>query len=535
MFITPLYRLFIKFKFFSLVLIFGYLSNQKLSAKEPPNILIILADDLGYSDLSCYGGEIKTPNLDKIAENGLRYTQFYNTARCWPTRAALMTGFYPQQINKDNVLDIRGVGKGKNKRPNWAGLIPKYLKNIGYRSYHSGKWHIDGMPLKNGFDRSYYLKDPNRFFNPKGHYEDDRKLPPVKPDSEYYSTVEIANRMIGYLENHHEKYSEQPFFSYLAFTAPHFPLQAPQKDIDKVGNRYRLGWEVVRQQRWENIQKLGIVKGELSEFQRKVGVTYRSFFNKASRILGSGEVSYPVSWQTLTKEQKHFQTQKMVIHAAMIERMDSEIGKVINQLKKMGEYENTLILFLSDNGASAEIMVRGDGHNPQAVGGSKDSYLCLGPGWSTVCNTPFKRHKTWVHEGGSCTPLIAHWPMGISSKGSLRHSPGHVIDILPTVVELTSLDLSGKFPIPLPGKSFLKTFEKEQTFSRTLWFAHGGHHAIRRGDWKLVAVNKGPWELYNLAEDRTESNNLANYKPEKVKFLEKLWYDQVEAIRKLKN
>ena len=533
MLVALLYKLLINLRLFLLIFISGYLLSENLSAKDPPNILIILADDLGYSDLSCYGGEIKTPNLDKIAENGLRYTQFYNTARCWPTRAALLSGFYPQQINRDKVLDISGGGHNRHRRPSWASLIPQYLKDIGYRSYHSGKWHIDGIPIESGFDRSYHLRDSDRFFNPKDHFDDDRKLPPVKSDSEYYSTVEIANRMIGYLEDHHEKYSEQPFFSYIAFTAPHFPLQAPQKDIDKVGDRYRLGWDVIRQKRWENIQNLGIIKGELSAVQRKVGAPYK--FPKAYKILGSEEVSYPNPWQTLTQRQKRFQRRKMVIHAAMTERMDLEIGKVIKQLKKMGKFENTLILFLSDNGASAEIMVRGDGHNPQAVGGSKDSYLCLGPGWSTVCNTPFKRHKTWVHEGGSCTPLIAHWPMGISSKGSLRHSPGHVIDILPTIVELTSLDLSGKFPIPLPGKSLLKTFEKEQTLSRTLWFAHEGHHAIRRGDWKLVAVNKGPWELYNLAEDRTESNNLANDKPEKVKFLKKLWYEQVEAFRKLKN
>ena len=508
-----------------------YLHSEKLFAKERPNILIILADDLGYSDLSCYGGEIKTPYLDKIAENGLKYTQFYNTARCWPTRAALMTGFYPQQINRDKVLDVPG-GAGNNKRPNWASLIPFYLQKVGYRTYHSGKWHIDGTPLKNGFDHSYRLKDHDRFFTPKEHYEDDRKLPTVKPETGYYSTVEIADRMIGYLEDHQEKYSEQPFFSYLAFTAPHFPLQALPEDIEKIGDRYLSGWDVVRQKRWQKMQDLGIVKGTLSEVQQQVGAPYN--FRKAYEILGSEEVRYPEPWYTLTEKQKQFQIRKMMIHAAMIERMDSEIGKVFEQLKKMGKYEDTLILFLSDNGASAEIMVRGDGHDSQAIGGSSKSYLCLGPGWSTVSNTPFKRHKTWVHEGGACTPLLVHWPMGIKAKGVLRHSPGHVIDILPTIIEITGIDTPESPPIPLPGQSLLQTFDQEQTRSRTLWWSHNGHHAIREGDWKLVSVKKNPWELYNLSEDRTESNDLAKDYPEKVKLLEKIWHAQVEDFRKTK-
>lgn len=507
-----------------------YLHSEKLFAKERPNILIILADDLGYSDLSCYGGEIKTPHLDKLAENGLKYTQFYNTARCWPTRAALMTGFYPQQINRDKVLDVSGGG-GNKKRPNWANLIPFYLQQVGYRSYHSGKWHIDGTPLENGFDHSYHLRDHNRFFTPEEHYEDDRKLPPVKPDTGYYSTVEIADRMIGYLEDHQEKYSEQPFFSYLAFTAPHFPLQALPEDIEKIGDRYLSGWDVVRQQRWQKIQDLGIVKGTLSEVQRDGRILYPK---KTREIMDKLENDRAVPWEDLTEEQKQFQQVKMTIHAAMIERMDREISKVIEQLKRMSVFDNTLIFFLSDNGADATIMVRGDGHDFQAVAGSRKSYLCLGPGWSTVGNTPFKRHKIWVHEGGACTPLLVHWPMGIKAKGVLRHSPGHVIDILPTIIEITGMDTPESPPIPLPGQSLLQTFDQEQTRSRTLWWSHNGHHAIREGDWKLVSVRKNPWELYNLSEDRTESKDLAKDYPEKVKWLEKIWHAQVEDFRKIK-
>ena len=404
---------------------------------RPPNVLLIMADDLGFSDLGCYGGEIHTPNLDKLASAGIRFTQVNNSGRCWPSRAALLTGYYPQQIGRDNAPGISGGGGPNKKRPEWANLLPRYLKKAGYRSFHSGKWHLDGMPVESGFDRSYYLKDQGRFFNPKVHYENDTLLPPVKKESGYYGTIEIANRAIKYLKEHQEKFAEHPFFSYVAFTAPHFPLHALPEDIERVGDRYASGWNELRQKRWERIQELGIVQGELSKVETEVGPPYH--FPKALEILGAGEVNRPIAWESLTSEQQQFQQDKMTIHAAMVERMDKEIGRVIEQLTAMDALDNTLILFLSDNGASAEIMVRGDGHDPEAARGSAASHLCLGPGWSNMSNTPFRRHKTWTHEGGTCTPLIAHWSKGIKSQGELRKTHGHITDIVPTILDLAGV------------------------------------------------------------------------------------------------
>jgi arylsulfatase len=512
------------------VLITAFLCVQCTTKEvKPPNVLLILVDDLGFSDLGCYGGEIKTPHLDKLASDGLRFTQFNNCARCWPTRAALLTGYYPQQIGRDNAPGIEGGGRGI--RPDWAGLVPRYLKDAGYRSYHSGKWHIDGMPVENGFDRSYYLGDQGRFFSPKKHYLDDEKLTPVERGTGFYATVEIAERAIDHLRGHKAKHADKPFFSYVAFTAPHFPLHALPEDIDAVGDRYAAGWEKLRNKRWVRIKELGIVKGELSKVEPQIGPPYH--FPDALEILGDGEVNRPVPWDGLTEQQKKFQQDKMTIHAAMIERVDKEIGRIIDQLKAMDALDNTLIVFLSDNGASAEIMVRDDGHDPKAAPGSASTYLCLGPGWSNMCNTPFRRHKTWVHEGGSCTPLIAHWPDGIEARGELRHTHGHVIDIVPTILDLAGISSDSLRQVSLPGQSLRPLFEKEADWQHNNWWYHEGNRAVRVGNWKLVAEKDGPWELFNLEEDRTESNNLADSYPDKVLELEKQWNIMLDEIREV--
>jgi len=484
---------------------------------KSPNVLIIMVDDMGFSDLGCYGGEIETPNLDKLASDGLRFTQFNNTARCWPTRAALLSGFYPQQVGRDIAPGITKRGN----RPDWAKLVPIYLKDAGYRSYHSGKWHIDGMQLENGFDRSYFLKDAGRFFNPQKHYADDKQLPPVERGTGYYSTTEIASRAIDHLKEHQTNHANKPFFSYVAFTAPHFPLHALPEDIEAVGDRYEAGWDKIRSRRWERIKALGIAEGELSKVEPEVGPPYH--FPEAYEILGENEVNRPVPWESLTPGQKKFQQDKMTIHAAMVERLDKEIGRVIAQVKEMKELDNTLILFLSDNGASAEIMVRDDGHDPNAPPGSALTHLCLGPGWSTVSNTPFRMHKTWVHEGGSCTPFIAYWPKGIKAGGELRRTYGHVIDIVPTILDLAGIKVESQQPAQFPGRSLKPIFQKDTDLQRPIWYYHEGNRAIRNGDWKLVAAKDDPWELFNLKEDRTESHNLADSLPEKVLDLNKQW------------
>lgn len=494
---------------------------------KPPNVLLIMADDLGFSDLGCYGGEIETPNLDKLASGGLRFTQFNNCGRCWPSRAALLSGYYPQQIGRDNAPGIKGGGGGK--RPDWAELAPKYLKGAGYRSYHSGKWHIDGMPLENGFDRSYYLGDQGRFFSPLSHYEDDKKLPAVERGSGYYGTIKIAEKAIEQLKEHKTKHAEKPFFSYVAFTAPHFPLHALPEDIHAIGDRYAPGWEKLRNARWERIKKLGIVNGELSKVEPELGPPYH--FPDALEILGNGEVNRPVPWDGLTKEQKQFQQDKMTIHAAMVERMDKEIGRIIDQLKAMDAIDNTLIVFLSDNGASAEIMVRDDGHDPKAVPGSASTYLCLGPGWSNMCNAPFRRHKTWVHEGGTCTPFIAHWPNGIAARGELRRSHGHIIDIVPTILDLAGVSSDKQRQVSFPGQSLSSVFTQETKQQHPIWYYHEGNRAMRIGEWKLVAAKDERWELFDLNTDRTESNNLASSNPDKVVEMEKFWNTMLDEIR----
>ncbi|MCB1206817.1 MAG: arylsulfatase, partial [Verrucomicrobiae bacterium] len=491
------------------------------AAAPRPNVLLILADDLGYSDLGCYGSEIDTPHLDSIAENGLRFTQFYNTARCWPTRGALLTGYYPQQIRRDALPTVPGGGGDQNQRPAWAELLPKRLKEVGYRSYHTGKWHIDGKPVAEGFDHSYYLQDQGRFFNPTKHFKDDEPLPPVEKNSGFYGTVALADHAIEMLKDHAANHADSPFFHYLAFAAPHFPLHALPGDIELYQDTYAEGWEVVRARRWQKMRQLGLLDGELSRPETDLGPPYH--FPEAFKILGPDEINKPVPWKSLTEAQKAFQSGKMAIHAAMIHRMDLEIGRVFDQIRAMGQWENTLVLFLSDNGASAEIMVRDDGHDPTLPPGSAGTYLCLGPGWSTVSNTPFRRHKTWTHEGGISTPLLASWPAGIPARGEIRTTPGHVIDMAPTLLELAGAKPLAGAP-PLPGKSLVPVFAKDtEPLHETLWWFHDGHKALRKGDWKAVAPKDEPWELYDLASDRDESTDLSVARAEKLRELVAEW------------
>lgn len=498
-----------------------------------PNILLIVADDLGFSDPGCYGGEIDTPNLDRLAARGLRFSQFYNTARCWPTRASVLTGYYAQQVRRDTVPDLPSGGAGM--RPEWAPLLSEVFKKHGYRTYHSGKWHLDGMPLQSGFDRSYHLRDQGRFFSPKTHWEDDRRLPEVDPADGYYATTAIADHALACLREHGEYYDQRPFFHYLAFTAPHFPLHAMQQDIAVYKGRYDAGWDQLRLRRWQRIQDMNIPGlWKLSQPEREIGPPYH--FPEALSILGEGEVNRPWQWDSLSAIQKSFQAAKMEIHAAMVHRMDVETGRIMDQLESSGMLDNTLILFLSDNGASAEIMVRADGHDPDAPPGSRPSYLCLGPGWSTVSNTPFRMHKTWVHAGGCATPLIVSWHAGIAParRGQWVTQPGHVIDLVPTLAALAGVELP-ESPVPRPGINLGPWITGEpghENIARQLWWLHEGNRALVDGDWKIVARAGHEWELFNLRNDRTETMDLADTFPGKVSFLGQRWegmWEQIEA------
>ena len=504
------------------------------SPTKRPNIVFILADDSGYSDLGCYGSEIATPNLDSLARNGLRFTQFYNTARCWPSRGALLTGYYAQQVHRDGLPDLGGGIRGV--RQPWARLLPDFLKPGGYRCYHSGKWHIDGKVLENGFDHSLNMNNQGNYFSAAGNSIDDKPVKPAADESGYYATTAIADHAIECLKDHATNYPDRPFFHYVAFIAPHFPLHALPQDIAKYRDKYVAGWEAMRAARFGRQQEMNLVNTTLSALERNLGPPYD--FPEAIRQLGPGEVNRPLPWGELTEEQRRFQAAKMSIHAAMVDRMDQEIGRIIAQLKAMNAFDNTILFYASDNGASAEIMVRDGGHDPAAPPGSAKSYLCLGPGFSSACNTPFRRHKTWVHEGGITTPLIVHWPAGIAARGELRHTPGHFIDIVPTVLELAGVHKPKEWkgePIPeAPGHSLVPAFAKDVTIPHeSLWWYHEGNRAIRAGDWKLVAAKGDPWGLYDLRTDRAEQINLAAQFPDKVKELARAWQEQADRYTEL--
>lgn len=516
-------------------------AGLSVAAAGPPNFVVIVADDMGFADAGCYGGEIATPNLDGLAQGGLRFTQFYNTSRCWPTRASLLTGYYAQQVRRDGMpgSDPQIFG-GRGVRPSWAPLVSERLASAGYRSYHSGKWHVDGSPVENGFDRSYGAGNRAGFFHLVGNTHDGKPIPDVPASRGLHQTVVTADHAIRFLEEHAADHASQPFFLYLAFHAPHFPLHAFSSDIDRYRDRYLGGWDRLRRSRHSRQRKMGIVHGAMAPMDVETGPPYA--FPDAIALLGPGEVNRPVPWRELSRAQRRFQATKMAIHAAMIDRMDRELGRVLDQVRDMGRFGNTVVFFLSDNGASAEIMVRGDGHDPGASPGSAGTYLCLGPGFSSAANTPFRLHKTWVHEGGIATPLIVHWPEGIDAAGQFRTVPGHVIDIAPTLLDLAGVPANQDAAAPgIPGRSLVPVFGGDRAERHeALWFYHEGNRALRRGDYKIVHTVRsrddrwssvqaeedarpGQWALYDLASDRAEQHDLSVERPELVRELGALW------------
>jgi arylsulfatase len=490
-------------------------SAQAAEGKRP-NFMLIVADDMGFSDAGCYGGEIETPNLDKLAQNGLRFSQFYSTGRCWPSRSCIMTGYYPQQIRADPP---------KGRHPGWAHCLPKHLAPLGYRSYQSGKWHVPGAPgivEDAGFADAYNKVDENNHFKEHGDKE---------PDGKYYSATAVADHAISQLQSHTKDHAGQPFFSYVAFIVPHFPLHAMQEDIDRYRERYLEGWDVCRERRHKRLREAGIVNCALSPLDPQTIPPWNLKEAELQKRIGPGEEGNAVPWASLTDEQKKLQATKMAIHAAMIDRMDRNIGRLVDQLKAMNELENTVIFFVSDNGASAEQIIRGGGHDPAAAPGSAKTFLCLGPGWSTASNTPFRLHKSWTHEGGIASPLIVHWPTGLKAKGELRHDPGHFVDFLPTMIELAG-GARAETPAvpeapPFPGRSLVPAFAADGKVTHEgIYWHHLSNRALRVGDWKLVSGGSNktePWELYDLKTDRCELNNLAAKQPEKAKELTEVW------------
>lgn len=488
------------------------------AAAKKPNFVIVLADDMGFSDARCYGGDVDTPNLDRLASQGLRFTQFYSTARCGPSRNCLMTGYYAQQTASD-IMTPGNV-------PAYTKFLPDYLKPLGYRTYHSGKWHLRFATGEGGvgFDHSYTMLDELRFFTQNRHELDGKALP--KPGDGYYSTTAIADYGVQFLQEHQTEHAAAPFLMYLAFHAPHFPLQAPQPDIDHYSGRFAEGWDTARERKVQRMQKMGLVTGPAAPLEPNMWTDWNTPDKELIEKIGPGEISKAVPWSTLTPVQKDFQRTKMAIHAAMITRMDTEIGKVLDQIKAMGAERDTIVLFMSDNGASSEQLIRGDGHDSAAPPGSARTHLGVGPGWSSNANAPFRLHKSWVNEGGIASPLIVSWPNGNLDQNRLRHEPCHFVDIVPTLVELAGGKITPEAGAPpLAGKSLAPVLRKDRTAPHEyIYFNHNNNRALRQGDWKLVAIGaKGEWELYNMKTDRAEQHNLAASEPERVRRMADLW------------
>jgi arylsulfatase len=510
------------------------------AAAEPaprsrPNILLILADDLGYSDLGCYGGEIRTPNLDALAKSGLRFTQFYNCARCCPSRACLLTGLYPHQAGVGDMTSDRGQpGYRGALQPNTATLA-EVLRSAGYRTLMCGKWHLSHgpgrppTPVDRGFDDYYgLLQGFHGHWDPKAPV----RLPAGRPARTYppgkfYSTDAYTDHALDFLADA-RKSPGQPFFLYLAYTAPHFPLHAPREDVARYRDTYAKGWDQVRQERFERMRKLGLIDPKWRLSPRSPFETRGDFFRAGANP----------PWDGLDADRRADLARRMAIYAAMVERMDAGAGRVVADLRAHGQLDGTLILFLSDNGACAEWDPFGfDGRSgPDNVlhrgadldrMGGPGTYHSYGSGWANACNTPFRWYKHYGHEGGIATPLIAHWPDGIAAKGELRGPVGHLIDVMATFVEVAGArypaKVSGHDIPPMEGKSLVPAFAGKPVERPLLAWEHERNRAIRAGKWKLVSVHGKPWELYDLEADRTELNDLAARMPERVKELAAQW------------
>jgi arylsulfatase len=478
-----------------------------------PDILVILADDMGFSDLGCYGSEIQTPTLDRLATNGLRLTQFYNCARCNPTRAALLTGRYPHQA---------GMGWGpKLNLPGYLGhlsresvTIAEVLRAAGYGTYLSGKWHLgDGRgewPRDRGFDRFFGLVGGAGSYwevLPAGEHKlalDDQPWKPDPQDKNYYFTDSVTDHAIEFVG--HAARSEKPFFLYLAYTAPHWPLHARPDDIARYRGRYRDGWDKLRAARHARQIEMGIVDRSWSLPSRENGVP---------------------AWEKLTAAEQDAADLKMAVYAAMIDRMDQGIGRVIAKLRDAGRFDNTLIFFLSDNGGCS-VDPRRDtaGSDPNVPPGPARGFWGYGPPWANASNTPFRKFKQAIHEGGIATPLICHWPRGITRAGRIDTQPGHVMDIMATVLDVSGASYPATFAghaiKPKEGLSFAAVLRGERRPEHPyLFWEHTGNQGVRAGNWKLVATRNAQagWELYDLATDRTETRDRAAEFPEKVRDL----------------
>ncbi|MFD2116415.1 arylsulfatase [Paenibacillus yanchengensis] len=509
------------------------MSDKTAESTKKPNIIVILNDDMGYSDIGCYGGEIDTPNLDRLANGGLRFTHFYNTARCSPSRASLLTGLHPHQTGIGVLVDDDGPeGYRGNLNKNCV-TIAEVLRDFDYRTYMTGKWHVannitdvnDSWPLQRGFDRYYgILAGSCNYFYPWTLTRDNDNVEAEALGGEFYFTDAISDNASQFIKDHVAKHGDQPFFQYVAYTAPHWPLHAKEEDIAKYKGKFDAGWEKLRHEKIKRMKDMGIIKEDWELSTRDV--TYHA---------------EELTWDEV--KHKEWELRRMEVYAAQIDRMDQGIGRIVQTLEETGQLENTLIVFLADNGGCAEGLEplpsdnipknwgRTSDGSPVAFGnrsdvmpGAETTFQSYGASWANLSNTPFRLYKCWVHEGGIATPFIVHWPEEIIAAGQLRHTACQLTDIMATILDITGAPYPNQYndhPIlPPEGTSMRSLFSSDDhAQDRLLFWEHEGNGAVRSGDWKLVGNYPGDWELYNMAKDRSETCNLAENHSEKVAWL----------------
>ncbi len=498
------------------------------STPSPTNVLVILADDLGYSDIACYGGEIDTPNLDRLGRGGVRASAFYNTARCSPSRASLLTGMHPHQTGVGILTEpLASYGGYPGSLDPAAPTIAELLASAGYATCLSGKWHLasntkepgEAWPTRRGFDEFYgIIPGADSYFHPRNLWRNETRLP--VPEEDYYFTDAISEHAAGFIESH----TDRPFFVYLAYTAPHWPLHAAEDDVERYVERYLPGWDELRAARHERLRREGLVGADDSLSERD-----------------------PRQPRWADVEHKEWEARRMATYAAMVERMDAGIGRVLEAVERTSRTEETLVIFLSDNGASAEnlppsvsphFFERQPSHTPSgepmAIGnepgippGRPNTYTSYGRSWANLSNSPFRLYKRWVHEGGIATPLIVSWPAGALADRGIVHAPFQLTDLVPTIAEATGIGAAGA------GISMLPALRGDEATEHPLFWEHVGNAAVRDGRWKLVREADRPWELYDVATDRAEMHDLAAEHPDLVQRLEaawQAWADEVGVI-----
>lgn len=473
------------------ILATGWAVADDRANDDRPNIVLIMVDDMGFSDLGCYGSEIDTPHLNRLAEEGLRFTQFYNCAKCETTRATLLSGRYHPEV---------GIRQMSN-----CVTIAEAMRLGGYGTLMTGKWHLTSTPVQRGFDRYFgHLSGACNFFTGDNTFRLDDE-PFQVPKQGFYTTDANTDYAIRFLN---ERDKQKPFFLYVAYNAPHYPLHAPQEEVEKYRGRYKIGWDELRRRRFAKMKELGILPPDARLSPRPDDVP---------------------AWESQSAAERDEQDLVMAAYAGMIDRVDQNIGRLVTALKEMGVYENTLLLFLSDNGACPFQRTRQATREKRLMPWDPASYWTYDKRWAHACNTPFREYKRNQHEGGISTPLIAHWPGRIKRPGSITRQPGHLVDVMATCLDVAGVrypESVGDHEVgPARGKSLAPIFAGRQRAARDYLFFtfYGTHNALRAGDWKLVNKDRGPWELYNLASDRSELTNLAESEAERLQKLQRVF------------